>query len=263
MIEFIVIGESRADADIATKLAERILVEKIDWLEPEYLQYSFCWSGLQENTDHSCWRDIEKIIGDFEQTSLLRIPKYKRSRETQAREPLKPDAARAIKVLNLVRFLQRTRDIKAVVFIRDLDNEPERREGLEQARRQHLNQSPKLEIAIGTANGKREAWVLNGFLPLNEEEQRILDEIKTELNFDPCLESHRLRSIRTEPDPKKRIRDPKFVVARLTGENWERECKCWAETDLQILRERGVETGLTDYLNEIEAGLVPIVSAGR
>jgi hypothetical protein len=109
MIEFIVIGESRADADIATKLAERILVEKIDWLEPEYLQYSFRWSGLQENTGYSCWRDIEKIIDDFQQTSILRIPKYKRSRETQAREPLKPDAARAIKVLNLVRFLQRTR----------------------------------------------------------------------------------------------------------------------------------------------------------
>lgn len=261
MIEFIVIGESRADADIATKLAERILVEKIDWLEPEYLQYSFRWSGLEENTGYSCWRDIEKIIDDFQQTSLLRIPKYKRSRETQAREPLKPDAARAIKVLNLVRFLQRTREIRAVVFIRDLDHQPERREGLEQARRQHFNQSPKLEIAIGTANGKREAWVLNGFLPLNEEEQEILDEIKAELNFDPCLESYRLRSpSNREPE---RIRNPKFVVARLTGEDWQRESKCWVETDLQILRERGVETGLTDYLNEIEARLVPIVFAGR
>jgi hypothetical protein len=168
MDEFIVIGESRADADIATKLAERILLEKIDWLEAEYLQYSFSWRGLQENTAHSCWRDIEKIIDDFQQTSPFRIPKYKRSREPQAREPLKPDAARAIKVLNLVRFLQRTREIKAVVFIRDLDNQPERRDGLEQARRQHFNQSPKLEIIIGTANGKREAWVLNGFLPLSE-----------------------------------------------------------------------------------------------
>jgi hypothetical protein len=263
MIEFIVIGESRADADIATKLAERILVEKIDWLEPEYLQYSFRWSGLQENTGYSCWRDIEKIIDDFQETSILRIPKYKRSRETQAREPLKPDAARAIKVLNLVRFLQRTREIRAVVFIRDLDHKPERREGLEQARRQHLNQSPKLEIAIGTANGKREAWVLNGFLPLplNEEEQEILDEIKAELNFDPCLESYRLRSSRTEQNPKKRIRYVKYVVARLTGEDWERERQCWEETDLQILRERGIETGLTEYMNEIEVRLLPIVAS--
>lgn len=259
MDEFIVIGESRADAEIATKLAERILLEKIDWLEPEYLQYTFSWSGLQENTGYSCWRDIEKIIDDFQETSLFRIPKYKRSRETQSRKPLKPDAARAIKVLNLIRFLQRTREIKAVVLIRDLDNQPERREGLEQARLQHLNRSPKLEIIIGTANGKREAWVLNGFLPLNEEEERILVEIKTELNFDPCLESHRLRSpSNQEPE---RIRNPKFVVARLTGEDWERERKCWGETDLQVLRDRGFETGLTDYMNEIGSRLVPIFSA--
>ena len=259
MIEFIVIGESRADAEIATKLAERILLEKIDWLEPEYLQYSFSWSGLQENTDYSCWRDIEKIIDNFQQSSPFRIPKYKRSRETQEKKPLKPDAARAIKVLNLVRFLQRKREIKAVVFIRDLDNQPERREGLEQARMQHLNQSNKLEIIIGTANGKREAWVLNGFVALNQDEQRILDEIKTELDFDPCLKSHRLRSpSNQEPE---RIRNPKFVVARLTGEDWERERQCWAETDLQILRERGVETKLTDYLNQIEERLVPIFSS--
>jgi len=256
MVEFIVIGESRADADIATKLAERILLEKIDWLA-EYLQYSFYWSGLQENTEHSCWRDIEKIIDNFQQTSPFRIPKYKRSRETQAREPLKPDAARAIKVLNLVLFLQRRREIKAVVFIRDLDNQPERREGLEQARLQQLNKNPKLEIILGTANGKREAWVLNGFIALSEEEERILAEIKTELNFDPCLESHRLRS--TSNQEPERIRNPKFAIARLTGKDWERECKCWEKTDLQILRDRGGETGLTEYINEIEVRLLPIV----
>ena len=257
MIEFIVIGESRADAEISTKLVERILVEKIDWLESDSIQYLFGWSGLQENTPHSCWKDIKIIINYFQQKSDFRVPKYKRSREAAGGSPLKPDAAISIKVLNLVRFLQGTREIQAILLIRDLDNQPERRDGLEQARLQHLNQSPKLEIAIGTANGKREAWVLNGFMTLNKEEESILDEIKTELKFDPCLESYRLRSpSKQEPEI---IRNPKFVVARLTGEDWERECKCWAETDLQIIRERGVEMRLSDYMNEIEARLVPIV----
>jgi hypothetical protein len=41
MIEVVVIVESRMDAVTATKLAERILVEKIDWLEPESLQHLF------------------------------------------------------------------------------------------------------------------------------------------------------------------------------------------------------------------------------
>lgn len=39
MNEFIVIVESSADARSATKLAERVLVEKVDWLEPEMLEH--------------------------------------------------------------------------------------------------------------------------------------------------------------------------------------------------------------------------------
>jgi len=35
MIEFVVIVESSADARTATKLADRILVQKIDWLDAE------------------------------------------------------------------------------------------------------------------------------------------------------------------------------------------------------------------------------------
>ncbi len=38
MIEFIVIVEGREDAETATKLAERVLVEKIDWLDNEQIQ---------------------------------------------------------------------------------------------------------------------------------------------------------------------------------------------------------------------------------
>ena len=45
MIEFVVIVESSADARTSTRLADRILVEKIDWLEPEMLQHLFQWSG--------------------------------------------------------------------------------------------------------------------------------------------------------------------------------------------------------------------------
>ncbi|MFN6479804.1 hypothetical protein [Nostoc sp. DedQUE07] len=64
MIEFIVIVESGADARTATKLAERILMEQIDWLEPELIKDIFNWSGLQVGTEHSCWSDVTKIIDD-------------------------------------------------------------------------------------------------------------------------------------------------------------------------------------------------------
>ena len=103
----------------------------------------------------------------------------------------------------------------------------------------------------------RESWVLNGFIPLNPTEEKILQEIKVGLNFDPCKDAQRLRSNSFEyPDQK---RNPKQVVKSLTDNNRLREQKCWEETSLELLRQRGENTGLTDYLNEIEERLTPII----
>lgn len=251
MIEFVVIVESSADARTATKLADRVLVEKIDWLEDELLQYRFRWSGLEESTDYSCWKNIDDITKRL--STQFKFPKIRSNGK------LKTDGQAASKIMKLISFLQykQNRDIKAVLFIRDLDNQPERREHIKEARSEQINQKPKLEIIIGTADRMREAWVLNGFIPLNQEERRILEEIKTKLNFDPCEEPHRLRSNSfEEPD---RIRNPKVVVEKLTGGKMEREQQCWEETSLEHLRERGIHTGLTDYLHEIEQRLTPLM----
>ncbi|MEH2409126.1 hypothetical protein [Nostoc sp.] len=254
MIEFIVIVESGADARTATKLAERILTEQIDWLEPGLIRHIFNWSGLQAGTEYSCWSDVTKIIDDAKDQLRYKPPRYLGHDSRSV--PLKTDGAASTKVLKLVDFLQKTRPIKAVIFIRDLDNQPERREGIEQARSEHINRQPQLKIVIGTANPKREAWVLNGFIPSNQEEQ-ILEEIKTRLNFDPCIESHRLRSTSyQEPD---RIRNPKVVVEQLTAKDMERERQCWEDTSLKLLCERGIYTGLTAYIQEIEQHLIPII----
>ncbi|MBO1050949.1 MAG: hypothetical protein HEQ25_02730 [Dolichospermum sp. DET73] len=255
MIEFIVIVESGADSRTATKLAERVLKEKFDWLDDDILQHCFQWTGLEEGTEFSCWRDITKII-DNAKSQI----KYKPSRfigHHSKSVPLKADGAASIKVLNLVRFLQRIRQIKAVIFIRDLDNQPERKEGIEQARSEHINKTPKLEIVIGAADPKREAWVLNGFIPSNQQEEQILEEIKNKLSFDPCIESHRLRAT-SEKEPE-RIRNVKVVVEQLTGNDMEREKLCWEQTNLKHLRERGVHTGLTDYICEVEERLAAII----
>jgi hypothetical protein len=253
MPEVVVIVESAADARTATKLAERVLLEKVDWLEPELLQHLCRWSGLKAETEHSCWSDINNII-DWAKKSDLRIPKFLGHSKTGA---LKADGAAAMKILNLIGVLKKSREIRAVVFIRDLDNQPERRKGIEQARSEHIDQQPKLEIIIGTADRMREAWVLNGFVPLNDTEKEILKEIKNELSFDPCEEAHQLRSnSRTEPE---RVRNPKVVVENLTKGDFSREQQCWEKTSLDLLRKRGKETGLTTYIEEIEQRLIPAI----
>ncbi|WP_198016420.1 hypothetical protein [Coleofasciculus chthonoplastes] len=255
VIEFIVIVESGADARTATKLAERVLVEKVDWLDEDNLQYVFQWSGLQNGTQHSCWSDIGKIIDEAKEQLRFKPPRF--LGHDRKGEPLKADGAISVKVLNLVRFLQRTRQIKAILFIRDLDNQPERRQGLEQARLEQVNRQPLLEIIIGTANPKREAWVLNGFVPLNQKERQILEAIKTRLTFDPCTESHRLRS--TSLKEAGRMRNPKVIVEQLTNGEMRREQQCWEDTDLELLRERGVHTGLLDYIGELEQRLPALI----
>ena len=126
---------------------------------------------------------------------------------------------------------------------------------------EHINRQPKLEIIIGTADRMREAWVLNGFIPSNQQEKQILQEITTELTFNPCQESHRLRSNSwEEPD---HLRNPKVVVEKLTGGRMQREQQCWEETSLEYLREKGDRTGLTAYIDEIEERLIPIIGSAE
>jgi hypothetical protein len=255
MPEFIVIVESGADAKTATKLAERVLVEKMEWLDPELLPNFFRWSGLEEETEYSCWSDIKNIMKRAKDSGLP-VPRRLGHRKSGV---LKADGKAAMKVLDLIRLLQRknSRQVKVVFLIRDLDNQPERREGMEQARAEYIDQQPKLEIIIGAANRMREAWVLNGFIPSNEEEEKKLENMKKRLNFDPCKDSHRLRSnSRKAPE---RIRNPKVVLEELTDRDKVREQKCWEETSLELLKQRGEDTGLAAYLQVIEQRLIPAI----
>jgi hypothetical protein len=246
MPEFIVIVESRADEEISTKLAERVLLEKVDWLkelEEDTLRDLIKWRGLDLSTKCSRWCDIDAIIEHISNEGKFKFPMIRG----------KTDRKPARKVMKFISFLQYKlkRDIKAVIFIRDLDNEPKRREYIGQARSEYEGE---LEIVIGTPDRMREAWVLNGFMPLNPEEEKTLKEITKKLNFNPCTEAHRLRSTSSDE------RDPKVVVKKLTDGDYSREQQCWEETNLEILRSRGKSTGLTDYLDEIGQRLVPVIA---
>lgn len=251
--EFVIVVESIADFNIASTLVERLLMREIDWVDEENLQYLFCWSGLQSEESYTCWKDLSKVLIDFEQKGI-RLPRFLGHSKDGQR--FKADGAPALKILNLVRILQKNRRINAVFLIRDLDNQPRRKEGLEQARSEHVGREPKLAVVIGTANPKREAWVLNGFVPINEEETRILEELKKQLEFDPCEEAERLRE--QSNDEPARIRNSKFVLSKLVRDNLDREQQCWQETDLELLKKRGSNTGIVDFFDEIIVRLVPI-----
>ena len=253
MLEIVVIVESPVDAQTATKLAERVLVEKVTWIE-EYLPHTLKWCGLEVGTNCSCWKDIRTILQSAKDSGI-RLPKYLGHKDS----PLKADGAITQKILNLIDKLvdKRDRRIDAILLIRDLDSQPERRDGLEQVRSEYQNQRPQRELVIGTADRMREAWVLNGFIPLDAEEMQRLEQLKTEIGFDPCVDADRLRS-NSFMEPEK-VRNPKVVLGILTGDNILRQQKCYEETSLEQLRIRGMSTGLSSYLKEVEERLVPLV----
>ncbi len=65
--------------------------------------------------------------------------------------------------------------------------------------------------------------------------------------IDACKRDHALRS-------------PKRVLSVLTGGDSDRQCKCWRDTPLNVLQERGGGNGLADYLREVGTILVPMIT---
>jgi hypothetical protein len=154
-----------------------------------------------------------------------------------------------LKALLLERELEETR---VVLMVRDMDHQPERRQGLEQARA--FAEKNGVVVLLATPDPKREAWVLAGFEPQDERERGLLAELRRELAFCPCEEPQRLRGRSSLGEA---TRDIKAVLGRLTQDSWEREAACWRDAPLDFLERRGTDTGLSEYLEELRERLVP------
>jgi hypothetical protein len=235
--KMLVVCEAAADQRTATRLADRVLCEWIEWIDPEGIDLYRLWDGLDAGSGYLQWSKVKglaqqrgvKLHGRFHEETGFRNAKAARLALELARKSEKPP--------------------DAVLLIRDSDGDEDRRSGLEQARSFKPWPFP---IAIGVAHVNRECWVLAGFEPQGEEEQRALADLRRELEFDPRLRSHTLRG---KPGA---LRHAKLVLQRLVGEDSDREEACWADCDLETLRARGAETGLADYLDEVRTRIVPL-----
>jgi hypothetical protein len=245
VIRIFIIFEAHVDFTIASELADRVLVEQIDWLENDHLDAQREWVGEMEGTQLA-WRSI----ADQAKKLGIRVHGYFNG------EPGQPDASaarRAIAYLLRLRELNHIEQIDAIVLIRDADHQPQRRQGLEQARSACLIPG---QIIIGLADPEREAWVISGFDPADENENQQLVIERRILGFDPRDNSQQL----TAGSDNQANRSPKRVLQALTNDNPDRERQCWQSTALDTLRQRGRGNGLAAYLNEIKARLVPRIT---
>ncbi len=243
MPELIVVAENEADARMICALADRVLLEESpDWLDESVLPHIREWTGFESGYLCTRWTAISDLYKTY------RLPRYRGHVDG---EPQGVDTAITRKAIRLALKLQPQRDIIALVLSRDLDSQHERRDGMQQAA---AEVEGKFVVAIAAQYPKREAWILNGFLCDNEQEEQRLSTVRQRLNFDPCEEAHRLRYSSGTSDA---TRDPKKIMAELEID-FAREQKAWAGVGLDILRTRGENTYLRHYLDEVKEKLLPL-----
>jgi hypothetical protein len=233
-----VVCEADADRRAATLLCDRVLCERVGWISPETLPYLRRYRGLDDHEPFLKCANVKEIA---------------RRRRVIVHgfvggEPRKPDAAMAERALLLLAASEAPPG--AVILTRDADKDKERRAGYEQAR---SAQDWPFEVVVGVAETKRECWILAGYEPRDEAERQLLSRERKELGFDPLSSAELLTA--SEEGAR---RDAKRVLAALTGGDREREDAGLEERPLALLRQRGANTGLAPYLQEIEQRMVPL-----
>ena len=196
------------------------------------------WTGVEEGAALISWGGISRKARDLG----IRAHGHFKG------EPGAPDARAGRVALRVIKA--QVTSARAAVMIRDADHQPERLQGLNQARD---DADWPFAVVIGVAYPKRECWLLAAFEPGNEHDLSSLGDLRQDLGFNPCAHSHKLTA--KKPSAK---RNAKRVVDALFGRNPADAENGVNNTPLERLRERGSKNGLADYLREVEERLVPL-----
>jgi hypothetical protein len=247
-----VICEAPADVRVAKGFAERVLTENLEWLRdvPEALPK---WCGLQLHEELLAWKHVAR---EYEAAAL---PPVRKAKDFENFQPPDPDAIWTLKALRLAEKVVPL----AVVVTRDLDHQPERKDGLQQGlnvftAEQQRKEAKLLPVVIGWQDRYREAWLLAAFVAKNAiEEERLQNEQKDLAGIDLQKEPHRLR------DAPGQLRCARDIWERLSNNDFTREDACWDDVPLEILHANGLGCGLSAYLIEVEKHLLSAVQSGR
>jgi hypothetical protein len=245
-MEIVVVAESRSDKQMACGLADRVIIENTpDWIGDQ-IEVNRRWRGFDSGTEFTKWSELKGIASEVK----VRILGHRHH------EIGGFDYAAARKAIVLCTVLEEE-GIEGLLLVRDMDRQlDERRRSLNEAR-SHANLD-NLAVLFALPNPMREAWLLNGFVPADEEERQRLQKEKAEIGCDPCEVAETL-SGRRDSDRK----SPKRILRALTAGERDREENCWKETPLAVLATRGIRTGLVDFLQEVKCTLVPLLKQGR
>jgi hypothetical protein len=241
-VSIAVVCEAPVDKRTGCDLADRVICEAADWITVEVIDDYRLYRGYRAHEEALEWKQVPGLAME------LNI----RAHGWFSGEPGAPDALATRRALLVLRHSPECPD--AVILLRDADQQSQREKGLTQAR-EEMRRTWRVPIVIGLASTMRECWVIAGFLPEDDEERALLESFRDgkQLGFDPTLHPERLTA-RRETAKK----NSKRVLRLLTGGDPVREARCWRETPIATLEERGKKVGLTDYLRELRKLLVAL-----
>ena len=245
-----VVVEDRPDFDTGTTLADRVVLAKVSWLEPELLDHVRRYCGLSDETGYARWTDAAFQRSAFGKNRFGAQAGHFRS-ASGVSEPAAADALATRRAL----IQMKLRGVEVALLLRDEDRCNDRGKGMQQARTEEEEHDRPLTVIIGVARSKRECWVLCGFDPRDDIERDSLQAERQFLGFDPREQAERLTA---KHDHDKL--SAKRVLSVLTKDNRSREVACWEQTDINSLRSRGNNSGLASYLDEVEQRLIPLIA---
>jgi hypothetical protein len=238
--------EARADFELASGLFDRVLRERgpsrvaDNFDTPEVIR---SWHGDVSGSPYFNLHELNHYMDRF---------KLRGVRGHFNGRPGRPGGTMARKAFTIARAVAKEADspIDAVILVWDMDSQGDDRPAGVAAARDEALEWARFQIICGFPDPEREAWVLAGFDPCDDQERQRLHALHRDLGFSPVHAADRLRD-QTKGGP----RDIKRVLDLLTDGVRDRESRCWAEPPLAVLRERGSSTGLAAFLDEIETAL--------
>ncbi|MBI5515560.1 MAG: hypothetical protein HY909_17400 [Deltaproteobacteria bacterium] len=255
MARWLLFCEAVGDFRTTSGLVDRVLGERGPRWVAELLEHSP--EGVREwvPDDHgNAFFDVHDL---YKTTRAWGLPMR---RGFFGERPGRPGATMVFHAVRLAECLPQRRPGQAVpdgmVVVWDMDKQgDDRREGLTQGRDEARQLAgAAIAVVLGSPDPNREAWVLAGFTPQNEVEEARLEAEHRALGFWPNVAPEALGA-----QDERATKNTKRVLRAVLGADPEREARCWTETPLAVLSERGAGCGLTDFLAEVEEHLLPQV----
>jgi len=247
MPSFLAFCEADADFQTTKGLTDRVLRERgPQWVREhpvEDVNQLRAWQTVQGRS-FIAWSSIGGLLRD------LRVVA---PRGHFGGEKGRADALAGRNALAIVRQMSNSNPIDAVFLVRDADNQPERRGGLDQARHEFESLEAAVAVVIGVADPEREAWIISGFDPRNDREREALERATRELGGDPREHPDRMRHGKDND-----ARSAKRILNLLADSDSGRMGECLERTELDRLHSRGAGSGLKEFLDEIEARVTPL-----